>query len=75
MQEAHQATVDATMAAIGSKATFGGAGATLAGWLFSSQFSVIVGIVIGITGLAVNWYYKAKQDRREQAAHDKRMSQ
>ncbi len=75
MQEAHQATVDATMAAIGSKATYGGATASVIGWVLSSQFSVLVGILIGIVGLLVNWYYKAKQDRREQAAHDKRMSQ
>ena len=75
MQEAHQATVDAAIAAVGSKATYGGAATSVLGWLFSSQFSVVVGILIGIAGLAVNWYYRAKQDRREQAAHDKRMAE
>lgn len=66
-------TIDATMAAIGSKATYTGAGASVMGWVFSSEFGVLFGIFLGLSGLAINWYYKAKADRREQAEHDRRM--
>lgn len=53
-------TVDAALAAAGSKATYTGSGMVLSGWLFSSEFAVLVGIVIGILGFLVNWYYRHK---------------
>jgi hypothetical protein len=67
--------IDATIAAVGSKATYTGAGMTISGWFLSSEFAVLAGIVLGVAGFTVNWYYKHKQDRREQAAHDMRMRQ
>ena len=70
-----QQTLDATMAALGSKATYTGASTSIVGWFMSSQFGVLAGIFIGIIGLCVNWYYKHKQDRREEAEHKKRMKE
>lgn len=67
------ATLDATLAAAGSKATYGGSGASVVGWLMSSEFGVLVGILIGVGGFCVNWYYRHKQDKREQAEHERRM--
>ena len=67
------ATLDSTLAAAGSKATYGGAGASVVGWLMSSEFGVLVGILIGVGGFCVNWYYRHKQDKREQAEHERRM--
>jgi hypothetical protein len=82
LNDAQQQAVDATLAAIGSKATWGGAVTSVAGFLTSSGFGVLVGAIIGITGLCINWYYKKKQDRREEAAdrraqaeHERRMAQ
>lgn len=69
MDESQQAA----LAALGSKATYGGASTTAVSWALSSEFGIIAGIVIGVAGFIVNWYYKAKQDRREQAEHNKRM--
>ena len=66
-------TVDATMAAIGSKATYTGAGASVLGWLMSSQAGILVGIIIGVGGFLVNWYYRHKEDKRRQEEHDRRM--
>jgi hypothetical protein len=60
-------TVDGTIAAAGSKATYTGAGMTVGGWLLSSEFAVLVGIVIGVAGFFVNWFYKHRQDERERA--------
>lgn len=48
---------------------------TLTGWFFSSEFAVLMGVLIGVAGFLVNWYYRHKQDRRDQAAHDLRMQQ
>ena len=64
---------DTTMAALGSKATYTGAGASILGWIMSSEFGILVGIILGVAGFLVNWYYKHKQDKREQELHDQRM--
>jgi hypothetical protein len=53
-------TIDTAIAATSSKATYTGSGMILSGWLFSSEFAVLIGIVIGIAGFLVNWYYKHK---------------
>ena len=56
-------------AASGAKATYGGAGTTLLGWWVSNEAAVLTGIVIGVTGLLVQWYYSHKRDKREEARH------
>lgn len=61
------------MAAAGSKATYTGAGASVMGWVLSSEFGVLFGVFLGLGGLAINWYYKHKEDRRQQQEHDRRM--
>ena len=65
-----QTTLDTTMAAIGSKATYTGATATTFSWMLSSEFGIAVGMFIGCLGFALNWYYSRKRDRREQDIHD-----
>lgn len=67
------ATLDATLAAAGSKATYTGASTSVVAWFLSSEFGMLAGICIGIAGLGVNWFYKHKEDKRRQAEHDKRM--
>lgn len=73
MNEQNQAAFDATMAAVGSKATYGGASASVVSWFLSSEFGMLMGILIGVVGLGINWYYKHKEDKRRQAEHDRRM--
>ncbi len=75
MKELDMTAHDQAMAAIGSKATYTGASTSVVGWILSSQFGVLVGILIGLAGLMINWYYRHKQDRREEAEHKKRMSE
>lgn len=75
MSEQATHAADAALAAAGSKATYTGAGMTISGWFLSSEFAVLVGMMIGIGGFIVNWYYKHKQDRREHAEHLLRMQQ
>ena len=66
--------LEAATSAVASKSTYGGAAASVLGWMLSSEFTVIVGIVVAVVGLVVNWYYKAKADRRQQAEHEARMA-
>lgn len=65
--------IDVTFAAVGSKATYAGAGTSFASWVFSSEFGVLVGIVLGVLGLLINIYFKGRQDAREQMEHEARM--
>jgi hypothetical protein len=73
MTPEQQTTLDATLASVGSKATYTGATTSILGWVLSSEFGILLGVILGIGGFLVNWYYKAKQDSREQAEHDRRM--
>ena len=59
-------TIEAGVAAVSSKVTYTGAGATVASWILSSEFGVLAGLFLGVAGLLVNWYFKRRQDRREQ---------
>jgi hypothetical protein len=70
-----QEAFDATMAAAGSKATYAGASTSIAGWLLSSEFGVLIGLVLGVGGFLLNWYYRHKEDKRQQAEHERRMRQ
>lgn len=65
--------IDVTLAAVGSKATYTGAGASFIGWVLSSQFGVLAGVVIGVVGLLVNLYFRSRQDAREEREHEARM--
>lgn len=73
MSTEHHATLDATLAAAGSKATYGGASASVLSWFLSSEFGMLAGLAIGLAGLIVNWHYRHKEDQRQQAEHEKRM--
>lgn len=68
-----QTTIDASIAAVGSKTTYAGAGATAAGWLLSSEFIGLCGILIALAGLVVNFFFRWRQDRREKIEHLARM--
>ena len=60
-------------AEVSSKATYGGAGTSVFGWMMSNEFAVLVGVVVAVAGFVLNWYYRHKEDKRRQAEHDRRM--
>jgi hypothetical protein len=74
MTPENQQAFDAAMAAAGSKATYMGASTSVLAWVASSDFGFLLGVLLGIGGFAINWHYRAKQDRREQLEHEKRMT-
>lgn len=67
--------VEAAISAGASKVTYGGAGTVGIGWLLSNEATVLAGLLIAVAGFAVNWYYRAKQDRRAEAEHKAHMKQ
>ena len=73
MTPEQQTAFDTAVAAAASKATYGGAGASVVSWFLSSEFGMLMGILIGVVGLGINWYYKHKQDKREEVEHARRM--
>ncbi len=73
MTPEQQATFDATIASVGSKATYTGATTSVLSWVLSSEFGILFGLMLGLGGFIINWYYKHKQDKREQAEHNRRM--
>lgn len=73
-QIAEPAAFEATLASVGSKSTYGGAAGSGVSWFLSSEFGIVVGILIGVAGFTVNWYYSRKRDAREQEEHDVRMA-
>jgi hypothetical protein len=66
-------TVDAAIASVGSKATYAGSGTAIGSWFLSSEFGVLAGIVIGLIGVAVNFVFKRREDRRLQIEHEMRV--
>jgi hypothetical protein len=73
--ESEKMTIEATLASMGSKATYTGAGVTISGGVMLSEVAVIVGMVIGVLGLILNWHYRAKEDKRAGAEHARRMKE
>lgn len=66
--------IDATAATLGSKAAYTGASTAVGSWLLSSEFGVIAGLLIGVTGLLVNLYFHHRRDLREEREHQRRMA-
>lgn len=69
-----QDAIDAVGIATATKATQVGAGTTVIGWFLSSEFGVLVGILLGIMGLLTNLWFQHRRDKREHAEHLKRMA-
>jgi hypothetical protein len=68
-----QETLDATVTSISSKAAGAGSVVTVVSWWQSSNLGMWAGILIGVLGLLVNWYYKHRSNARADAAHNIRM--
>ena len=66
-------TIDAAMAAVGTKATYAGAGVSGLGWFLSNEFFGLAGVAIGAFGLLITWYYKHKTNKRHEREHELRM--
>lgn len=64
---------EAIVATVATRATYGGTGVSVIGWMLSSQGAVAIGIVISIAGFLVNTYYKRRADARHAALTEARL--
>jgi hypothetical protein len=62
-------------ASAASKVTYGGSAAAMGGWFLSNEFAVLMGLVIGIAGFVVNWYYRHKEYKLKERESLLRMSE
>lgn len=67
----HDTTPELIISAAASKSTYMGVLSMFFGWLVSSNAAIVVGMLVGVAGLLVNWYYK-REDFKLRAASDSR---
>lgn len=67
--------IDATAISAASKTTYGGALASVAGWLASQDWLTIIGVIVAVGGLASNLYFQIRRDRRETRVANARIAQ
>lgn len=70
-----QETVEAAIAAVGSKVTYAGSGGSVLAWMTSNEGGVMIGVLVAVVGLVVNVFFKWREDRRQQEEHNERMRQ
>ena len=61
------------LAALGDRTAGAGAGMGVFGWLLSSQFIGLAGLVVALSGVLISWHYKRESNRRHVAEHELRM--
>lgn len=58
----------------GSQATTqAGAGITIFSGLTLNEVGVLVGILVGLAGICLQWYFLSRRDKREREAHEFKM--
>lgn len=55
-------------------ATLSGAGGLFVGGLTANEFAMVTGAVVGVIGLAVQWYYRHQEYRMRRREHEARMA-
>lgn len=66
--------IDAVGVAAGKVGTYGGGASAFVFGLTANEFAALSGIVVGVLGLLVQWYFNRRRDRREQAEFEARMA-
>lgn len=65
---------DATVAAIANKVTVGAGGIAFLGGLSANEFAAFGGLGVAAGGLAIQWFYKRRADRRAEELHRRRLT-
>lgn len=64
-QHFQEGTMEAVGVAVASKVTQGGAMAGIFGWVVQINWIGLMGVLIGLMGLAANLYFQNRRDKRE----------
>jgi membrane protein implicated in regulation of membrane protease activity len=75
LQTSAEADAAATAASASLKATLAGGSMLTLGGFTESQIAMFGGLVLGVLGLVLQWYFQSRRDRREQKEHEARMSE
>lgn len=67
------AAAEASVAAIGSKATLTGGATSAAGFFMGVNWIGWIGVGVAVLGLLINFYFSYQRDRRERREHLARM--
>lgn len=65
---------ESAVAAIANKVTYGGGATALWGAYTASDIAAVVGAVVAIVGFAVNYYFRRKDNKRNEEYHRARMA-
>lgn len=66
-QQVHEGVIEAVGASVANKFTFGGAITGFLGWMAQINWIGLAGVLIALAGLAANFYFQHRRDKREQA--------
>lgn len=64
---APEGLIEVVGASVANKLTFGGAATGFIGWLVQVNWIGLAGVLIALAGLAANYYFSHRRDKREQA--------
>lgn len=73
--QAMEIAAASTAASAATKVTYGGSAAAMGGWFLSNEFAVLMGLVIGVAGFVVNWYYRHKEYKLKERESLSRMTE
>lgn len=62
------------LSAKGLSAALGGGGTLVLGGLTANDLAVVLGAIVAVVGLGVQWYYRHQEFKLRQREHDARMS-
>lgn len=70
-----QERLDAAGVLVGKVGTLGGGTSAFVFGLTANELAAVSGVIVAVLGLAVQWYFNRRRDKREQAEHLARMRQ
>lgn len=70
VEQVHQFVSAKTVTLISNTSVFGGSGAAIAAWLSQQNILGLIGALIGIGGLVLNWWHKRAMHRIERERMD-----
>ena len=71
MNPTHSTAMELAASGAANKATWTGSAVTMFSGITSSDFGMWAGIVIGVTGLVISWYFKHRADVRYEEANER----
>lgn len=62
---------ESTVAAVANKVSYAGAGTAVYGGLSANELAAVGGFVVAVLSVFIQWFYKARADRRAARAEDR----